>query len=461
MAPVFTNDAVVLGLLLIVLALIFHTSSLKDAKWQKFYRYVPALLLCYFIPALLNWPLGLIAPHWYESGVFDLAAQYNVIFDGSLSFDKITELLNNAGVPAAEYKAFQGHSQLYFVSSRFLLPASLILLCLGIDLKGVINLGPKALIMFFAATIGIILGGPLAVFAVSQIAPNVIPVSPEDLWKGLSTVAGSWIGGGANQTAMKEIFDVSDNLFGTMIVVDVVVANIWMGFLLYGASISDKIDLKLKADNSAIEDLKKRVSDFSASVAQMPSTTTVFVLMAVAFGGVALSHWGTDTITPIMIGFKETLESLRLNSLMSSFFWLIVVATTIGLILSFTKVRKLEGVGASRWGSVFIYILVATIGMKMNLGEVFANLGLFFVGIIWMIFHVIILLLTAYLIKAPFFFVAVGSQANIGGAASAPIVASAFSPALAPVGVLMAVLGYALGTYGAIICAYLMQGVAT
>lgn len=461
MAPVFTNDAVVLGILLIVLAAIFHTASLKTPGWKKFYTYIPALLLCYFVPALLNWPLGLIAPHWYDAGIVDLASQYGLTLDTSLSYDRITEALSNAGVPAAEYKAMQGHSQLYFVASRFLLPASLILLCLGIDLQGVLNLGPKALIMFFAATLGIILGGPIAVLLVSQVAPGLIPVTPDELWMGLSTVAGSWIGGGANQTAMKEIFDVGDNLFGTMIVVDVVVANIWMGFLLYGANIADRLDIKLKADNSAIEDLKKRISDYSASVAQMPTTTTTFILLAFAFGGVALSHWGTDVITPFMKTFQESLESLRLNSLMSSFFWLIVIATTVGLALSFTRARKLEGVGASRWGSVFIYILVATIGMKMNLGEVLDNLGLFAVGIVWMLVHVIILLLVAYLIKAPFFFVAVGSQANIGGAASAPIVASAFSPSLAPVGVLMAVLGYALGTYGAIICAYLMQGVAT
>ncbi|MDX1409694.1 MAG: DUF819 family protein, partial [Saprospiraceae bacterium] len=133
---------------------------------------------------------------------------------------------------------------------------------------------------------------------------------------------------------------------------------------------------------------------------------------------------------------------------------------TFGLTLSFTRARKLEGVGASRWGSVFIYVLVATIGMKMNLGEVFQNLGLFAIGIIWMAIHVLILFVVAKLIKAPFFFVAVGSQANVGGAASAPIVASAFNPSLAPVGVLMAVLGYALGTYGALICAYMMQAVS-
>jgi len=412
MGPLFTNDAIVLGILMIALAAIFVTASSKRPFWKKFYTYVPALLLCYFIPALLNWPLGLIS--------------------GDVS-------------------------NLYFVASRYLLPASLILLCLSIDFKGILNLGPKALIMFFTATAGIILGGPIALLVTSYLFPNVISVDPSDLWRGLSTVAGSWIGGGANQTAMKEIFDVGDDLFGTMIVVDVVVPNIWMGFLLYGANVSDSIDRYLKADNSAIEDLKQRVSDYRAKIERVPSTTDVFVLMAVAFGGTAISHLGSDIMTPFMERFEEGLEAARLNSLMSGFFWLIVFSTTIGLGLSFTRAKKLEGVGASRWGSVFIYVLVATIGMKMNLGEVFENLGLFAIGLIWMAIHVLLLFIMAKIIKAPFFFVAVGSQANVGGAASAPIVASAFSPSLAPVGVLMAVLGYAMGTYGALVCAYLMQ----
>ncbi len=460
MNPVFTNDAVVLGILMVTLALIFYTESLQTEGWKKFYTFIPSLLLCYFIPALLNWPLGLISPHWYTDGIGDLLTQYNLTLDSGMSFDEITAFLNDSGVSKEEYKKFQGHSQLYYVSSRYLLPASLILFCLGIDFKGLINLGPKALIMFFTATIGIIIGGPIALMVISAIAPDFIGGNPEEVWRGFSTVAGSWIGGGANQTAMKEIYEVGDNLFGTMIVVDVVVANIWMGFLLFGAGRSDSIDKKLKADNSAISDLKKRIEDYRASIAEMPSTTKLFILMAVAFGGVALSHWGKDVITPLMSSYSDTLEGLRLNSLMSSFFWLIVISTTFGLALSFTRFRKLEGVGASRWGSIFIYILVATIGVKMNLGEVFKNLGLFAIGITWMAVHVILLLIVAKLIRAPFFFVAVGSQANVGGAASAPIVASAFSPSLAPVGVLMAVLGYALGTYGAIICASLMQAVS-
>lgn len=454
--PLFTNDAVVLGLLIIVLAGIFYTASLKSKGWQKFYTYIPSLLLCYFLPALLNWPLGLIAPHWYEPGVFEFAEQLDIILTSEMSFNEITALFETSGIAKESYEAFQGHSQLYFMASRYLLPASLLLLCLGIDLKGLINLGPKALIMFAAATIGIIIGGPIALIVASKLMPNVIGANPDELWRGLSTIAGSWIGGGANQAAMKEIYEVKDNLFGTMIVVDVVVANIWMGFLLYGANISDRIDKSLKADNSAITSLKNKISDYRASIEEMPTTTSLFVLMAVAFGGVAVAHFGADVISPFLGQYKEALMKYNLTSLTAGFFWLVVIATTIGLILSFTKAKKLEGVGASRWGSIFIYVLVATIGMKMNLGEVFKNLGLFAIGIIWMLVHVGILLFVAKIIRAPFFFVAVGSQANIGGAASAPIVASAFSPSLAPVGVLMAVLGYALGTYGALICAQLM-----
>ncbi len=460
MHPLFTNDAIIFGLLMVILAVIFYTSSSNQAGWKKFYRYVPPLLLCYFLPALLHWPLGLIAPDWFDAGLVEHLRSLGYTVPEGLSFSEMQAFINDNHIPNDAYSGYKGHTNLYFVASRYLLPASLILLCLSIDLKGIRNLGPKALIMFFSATLGIIIGGPIALLLISYVAPDIISASPDDIWRGLSTVAGSWIGGGANQTAMKEIFEVGDNLFATMIIVDVVVANIWMGFLLYGANISDRLDGILKADNSAIEDLKQRVADYRASIEQMPTVTTMFLIGGVAFGGVALSHWGADLITPWMKQFSATLNELRLNSLMSHFFWLIVVATTLGLILSFTKARKLEGAGASRWGTVFIYILVATIGMKMNLGEVWANLGLFAIGIIWMLVHVIILLGVAKLIKAPFFFVAVGSQANVGGAASAPVVASAFSPSLAPVGVLMAVLGYALGTYGAIICAYLMQGVS-
>lgn len=412
MDALITNDAIVFGLLMIILGFVLYTSHLDSKFWKRFYQFVPALLVCYFAPALLHWPLGWVDPD---------------------------------------------NSSLYFMASRYLLPASLVLLCLSIDIQAIMNLGSKALIMFVAATLGIVIGGPIAVWIIANLAPDLISADSDQLWRGLSTIAGSWIGGGANQTAMKEIFEVSDNLFGTMLIVDLLVGNVWIGILLYGAGITQKIDSWLKADVSSIEALKQKVADYRASIERMPTTTDLFVLGAVAFGAVGFSHLASEWIVPLMTGMKESLEALRLNSLMSGFFWLIVISTTIGFLLSFTKAKELEGVGASRWGTVFIYILVATIGMKMNLREVIENLGLFAIGIIWMMVHMTILFITAKVIKAPFFFVAVGSTANVGGAASAPVVASAFSPALAPVGALLAVLGYAVGTYGAIICAYLMQ----
>lgn len=414
--PFFTNDAIVLGLLVMVVAWVFYTSNSPKPFWKKFYTFVPSILLCYFLPALLNWPLGLI--------------------DGE-------------------------ESNLYFVASRYLLPASLVLLCLSIDLKGIINLGPKAIIMFLAATVGIVLGGPLAILLISTMAPGVLDVgNGEEVWRGLSTVAGSWIGGGANQASMKEIFGVSDSLFATMIVVDVICANIWTGFLLYGASVTKKVDKWLKSDTSSIDELKDRVEKYQASIAKIPNLSETYMILAIAFGGTALAHWGADIISPLLEARMEWLERYSLESLASGFFWIVVIATTVGVGLSFTKFRQYEGSGASRLGSVFIFILVATIGMQMNIREVFDNLGLFSIGITWMLFHVLIMVVVAKLIKAPFFFVAVGSQANVGGAASAPVVASAFSPALAPVGVLLAVLGYALGTYGALICAQLMSAVS-
>ncbi len=411
-SPLFTNDASVLGILVMVLAFIFYTSSSTNPIWKKFYTYIPALLLCYFLPSILN-SMGIISGE--ESG-------------------------------------------LYFMASRYLLPASLVLLTLSIDIKGVVALGPKALIMFLAGTIGIVIGGPLTIILLSYFSPDLVGgVGPDAVWRGLATIAGSWIGGGANQTAMKEMFGSSDKLFSAMITVDVIVANIWMAFLLYGAGISEKVDKWFKADSSSIETLKNNLESYHAKVSRVPNLTDLMVIVAIGIGLTGIAHMGADIIAPWV---SENAPQLAKFSLTSKFFWLIVIATTGGLILSFTKLKQYEGAGASRVGSLFLYILVATIGMKMDALAIFDNPGLFLIGIIWMLIHVTVLLVVGKIIKAPFFFVAVGSQANVGGAASAPIVASAFHPALAPVGVLLAVFGYALGTYAAWFCAILMQGAA-
>ena len=407
--PFITNDAVVLGLLIGILAFVFITSESKHPLWLKFYKYVPTLLLCYFIPSLFN------------------------------SF----------GVISGE------NSKLYFVASRYLLPTSLALLTISIDIPEIKKLGSKAIVMFVTGTLGIIIGGPISIIIVSFIAPSIIhDAGIEQVWRGLSTVAGSWIGGGANQAAMKEVFNVGDTIFSSMIAVDVIIANIWMAFLLYGVGISNKLDKWFSADASSIMKLKEKVEMYRLQMARIPNLTDTIKVFAVGFGITALAHLGADFIAPLI---KRSAPFLSKFSLTSGFFWLIVLSTSIALTLSFTRFRELEGIGASRYGSLFIYILVATIGMKMDITAIFHNPGLFLIGFIWMLFHAISLIIMAKLINAPFFFLAVGSQANVGGAASAPIVASAFHPSLAPVGVLLAVLGYALGTYGAWLCGVLLQ----
>jgi uncharacterized membrane protein len=256
---------------------------------------------------------------------------------------------------------------------------------------------------------------------------------------------------------MKEIFGVGDDVFSQWIAVDVLVANVWMAFLLYGAGQAERLDARAGADTSAIEELKRKVEAFRAKHARIPTTTDLFVILAVGFGCTALAHLGADALAP---WFEHNAPSMKKLSLSSDFFWLIVIATALGVACSLTRLRALEGAGASRIGSVLLYVLVATIGMKMNLLAIFDRPGIFLVGLLWISIHAAVMLLVGKLIKAPFFFVAVGSQANIGGAASAPVVASAFHPVLAPVGVMMAVLGYALGTYAAWICALMMGAVA-
>ena len=407
MDALITNDATVLGLLFLVLGTVFYTETLD--RFAKFYAVVPALLLCYFIPGIMN-SIGLI--------------------DGE-------------------------GSKLYYVASRYLLPATLVLLTLGADLPGVFRLGPKALIMFLTGTAGIILGGPVAILFTKTLFPEMFAqMGAEQMWRGMTTVAGSWIGGGANQASMKEIFEVSDQAFSIFVVVDIMVANVWMAVLLVLAGRSAKVDKAFKADTAAIFDLKDRLEKIQKENQKIPNTQNLMVIAAVGFVLTGVSHLIADNMAPFI---KENYPELSKFSLTSSFFWLIVSATTFGVALSFTKARKLEYYGASRVGSVMLYVLIATIGMHMNVTEIFSHPGLFIIGFVWMLFHAALMLGVGRLIKAPLFFIAVGSQANVGGAASAPVVASVFHQSLASVGVLLAVLGYVLGTYGAWLCAQLMR----
>ncbi len=411
--PLVTNDAVILGMLALILGFVFYTESSERPFWKKFYTYVPGLLLCYFLPSLLN--------------------TFNVVDSEQ--------------------------SRLYFVSSRYLLPTCLVLLTLSVDLGAIMRLGYKAVIMFFTGTFGIMVGGPLALMIVGTVSPETVGGSgPDAVWRGLTTVAGSWIGGGANQTAMKEVFEVGDTLFSQMIAVDVIWANVWMAILLFLAGRAAVLDERMGADTTALEDLRQRVEAFREEHARVLTLTDLMLILAVGFGVTGFAHLAGMYIAESIAVNAPALERM---SLTSTFFWLVVIATTIGIGLSFTKAKNLEGAGASRVGTAMLYVLVASIGMSMDVMAVFTNPGLFAIGGIWIAFHASLMLIMARVLRVPTFYMAVASQANVGGAASAPVVASAFHPSLAPVGVLLAVLGYGIGTYAAWICGLIMKAIAT
>lgn len=418
------SDAVAFGVIMAVLGLIFFTSSRKQGFWHSFYKHIPALLLCYFVPGILN-----------TLGFFEKSSADNI----------------------------------YYIASRYLLPASLFLLTLSIDFEKIMGLGWRAVAMFLAGTVGVVIGGPLAVLLFSVVAPEWVGITDgtvprgEEIWAGLATVAGSWIGGGANQASMQVLYEVSDTLFGTMAVMDVLVAEIWMVILLFLIKKSDSVDRWLKADNSSIEELKVTVEKYTKENERIPNLNDFMMILGLGFAIVALGHIiGNFAPGMILSSVEEgsTAHTVFKNiGFGSHFFWMIITATIAALILSRTRMREMDHAGSSKIGSVFIYVLVAAIGMKMDLTKILEHYQVFFVGIVWMIIHVAILFIVAKAIRAPYFFVAVGSKANIGGAASAPVVASAFHPSLAPVGVLLAILGYALGSVGAIATAIMMRAV--
>lgn len=381
----------VLAILLAILAIVL--SAAAHPVIGRFFKIIPALVFCYFIPTALT-----------------------------------------------SFGILPGESVVYIWVKSYVLPASLLLMILALDVPGILRLGPRAVIMLLAGTFGVVIGGPIALLVTKAWLPD-------DAWRGMAALSGSWIGGGANMLALKEMFKAGEGIFSAMIVVDVLVANIWMGVLLYSAGIHRKIDALTGADSSAVDDLERRTTEFQRKHARIATLPELLVILAIGFMGSWLGFVSGDLLAA-RVGFFGAST------------WKFIWITAIGVALSFTVARRLEGAGASRIGSVMIYLLVACIGATGDFRKLTDSPALLVMGLIWMAVHVIVLLTVAKLIRAPVFFVAVGSQANIGGAASAPIVAAAFHPSLAPVGVLLAVAGYVLGTYAGIVCAMLLALVA-
>ena len=406
MTPLITTLPAAFGLIMGVVGLIFATGDSAHPFWRRFYAIIPGIILCCFVPAGLN-SAGIFAPGLGK--------------------------------------------QIYGFAATYLLPASLFLMTLSMDVPKLIGLGWKVLAMFFTATLAIMLGGIISFTVFHFIAPDW--VDGEHIWRGFSTLAGSWIGGAANQAAMKELYQVDDALFGTMLLIDATLASVWLFAILAMARHAARIDRWLHADTSGINAVIDTVERYEREHARITTLPDLMKMLGLTFAVVGLAHPLGGALAAWFAQFPRAVE----YSLNSAFFWQVISVTLAGFCLSFTRARHLDHAGASKLGTALIYILIAAIGMQIQLHGIFDQWRLLLVAALWLAVHITIVFAVARLIRAPLFFLCVGSNANTGGASSAAIVATAFHPALAPVGVLLGILGYTLGTIGGYFTAEILR----
>lgn len=389
----FTDPMSVFAFLATLVAVIFWLSGVK--KFEKFFEYVPPVIFVYFLPMIAT----------------------------------------TLGVTPASSAA-------YDFTTRYLLPLALFLLMISIDLKSVAKLGPVALFMVTAGTLGIIFGGPIALMLFGGMLPA-------DAWKGFAALSGSWIGGTANMVAIAESVDTPESAFGPIIVVDTVVGYGWMGVLLFFSVWQKKFDSLTNANTAAIEETNARLAEMDRD--RHPTTVKDAAFLIGLGMGVAV----------LCVNLGGMIPSLGDPTIISATTWAVLIVVTVGLFLSFTPLRDFEKVGASQFGYTALYLLLAGIGAQGDLKEVIQAPIYLVAGAVWLGVHILFLYMAARIVKAPLFFIATGSMANVGGAASAPVVAGVYHPAMAPVGLLMAVVGYVFGIYGALVCAWLLGQVAT
>ncbi len=387
------NDPLgIIMVLLVIEGAILYTAGLSGAK--KMFKYVPAMFWIYFLPMLAN-TIGLIPPK------------------ENLAGEVITPV--------------------YGAITTYCLPACLVLLLISVDLRAIYKLGVVALAVMLAGSLGTLVGGPV----VMLIFGNWMP---PDIWSGLGALSASWMGGSSNMVAVKEAVDTPQKIYGTMIVVDTIVPYAWMGLLIFLSAHQARFDRWNRARSDILDDLKRRAAD-AAEARSEPITLRHFVVMlAVAAVGTyaAIQLAGVLPVVPQIISRSA---------------WAIILATGLGLLLSFTPVRRLERFGASTIGYGLLYFVLASIGARTSLASLVDAPLMIVVGFVWVLIHGLFILAAGRLFRAPMALMATASQANMGGTASAPVVAEIYHVGFAPVGLLLAVLGSIVGTFLGIVCA--------
>jgi uncharacterized membrane protein len=317
------------------------------------------------------------------------------------------------------------------------LPASLFLLLAVVDLKGILRLGPMALGMFFIGSAGIMAGTVLAFILFKGAVGH-------EFWSGFGALSASWTGGSANMIAVKEALAVPDAVFAPMVIVDTIVPYVWMGSLIAIAGSQVLFDRRNGAERGVLDDLAQRAAGNSSGGQSRLTPGGICGLLILAFLAAAIAA-DAGARLPVV------------KDIVSPYAWTIIIVSVLGLLASLTPVRRIEQAGASRIGYYVLYFVLTAIGAKASVANFGSAALLIAAGFVIIAIHALFLLAGARLLRAPLFLVAVASQANVGGVASAPVVAEVYQPGLASVGLLLAILGNIVGTYLGIICAQLCR----
>jgi uncharacterized membrane protein len=318
-------------------------------------------------------------------------------------------------------------SPLYAGITKYLLPPTLFLLLLNVDIKAISRLGPAALIMFFAGSFGIVLGMVIS-FVIFK------PMVGAQFWSGFGALSASWTGGSANMIAVKEALNTPDAVFLPMVIVDTVVPYVWMGILVALAVHQKGFDRFNRSDRGILDDLARRTQDIGHQKKQTIEPIKAILIISLAF----LIGRGAQIVSVYLPTGKDVL---------SPYAWSIILVSSIAIILSTTSLSRIPRTGANKFGKWILYFVLTSIGARASLNNA-AQAGILIVaGVVVILIHITILMATARLIRAPLFLVATASLANIAGLVSAPMIAEVYQPGFASVGLLLAILGHSLGAY--------------
>jgi len=314
-----------------------------------------------------------------------------------------------------------------------LLPAMIFLMLLLADMREIFKLGKKMLLTFLLASVSIALGfvGMFALLHTSFGAES---------WKAFAALSGSWMGGTANMLAIQGALNLPDSAMGYTLLIDSIDYAIWVMILLALVPFAKKFNHWTKADTSVIDEVGERLALKEENKKPM-DFASLFFLLGTALLVSALAQYGAS--------FLPTTSFLTTTT------WIVIIATVAGIGFAMTPLAKLSG--SSELANIMLYLIVALIASRANFAELTEAPLYIFAGFVIITIHVVIMVIFAKLFKLDLFSLGVASLANIGGVASAPILASAYSKALIPIGVLMAMMGYILGTFGGLMVGKILE----